>query len=118
MLYIQTELCELGNLADFLLTFGTTYNRLDEARLWKIIAELSNGLLHIHHSNVIHMDIKPANIFITVEGRLRIGDFGMASRWPRQASLGADGFDREGDREYMAPEILKGVYGREADIFR
>ncbi len=65
------------------------------------------------------MDLKPENIFITVEGRLRIGDFGMASRWPRPASFGdgSEGLDREGDREYMAPEILKGKYGPEADIF-
>jgi mitosis inhibitor protein kinase SWE1 len=58
-------------------------------------------------------------VFITVEGRLRIGDFGMASRWPRPISLGGagPGFEREGDREYMAPEILRGQYGREADIF-
>lgn len=43
----------------------------------------------------------------------------MASRWPRPASFGdgSECFDREGDREYMAPEILKGKYGREADIF-
>lgn len=43
----------------------------------------------------------------------------MASRWPRPASFGDDGkhLDREGDREYMAPEILNGQYGREADIF-
>lgn len=45
----------------------------------------------------------------------------MASRWPRPASFGDDGaqhsLDREGDREYMAPEILGGRYGREADIF-
>ena len=75
--------------------------------------------MHIHHQNVIHLDLKPANIFITIEGRLRIGDFGMASRWPRPASFGYNGesLDREGDREYMAPEILNGKYGREADIF-
>jgi serine/threonine protein kinase len=86
-----------------------------------IFLSILQGILHIHHQNIIHLDLKPANIFITLEGRLKIGDFGMASRWPRPASFDLDGdehgLDREGDREYLAPEILRGKYGREADIF-
>jgi mitosis inhibitor protein kinase SWE1 len=39
----------------------------------------------------------------------------MASAWPRQVT---GDFEREGDREYMAPEILRGVYGKAADMFR
>lgn len=42
MLCIQTELCELGNLADFLAEFGLKYGRLDEPRLWKMMSELGN----------------------------------------------------------------------------
>jgi len=41
-LYIQTELCEFGNFAHFLWEYGRTFPRLDEARVWKIIADLSN----------------------------------------------------------------------------
>lgn len=123
-LFIQTELCELGNLADFLLQFGKTYDRLDEPRLWKMSAEIANGLHHIHQSGALHLDLKPANVFVTKEGRLRIGDFGMATRWPRASSsssssgsIAGSGFEREGDREYLAAEILLGKYGPAADIF-
>lgn len=41
-LYIQTELCESGNLAQFLWEFGRVYPRLSEDRVWKIIVDLSN----------------------------------------------------------------------------
>ncbi|KAG9081228.1 isoleucine--tRNA ligase, partial [Ceratobasidium sp. UAMH 11750] len=106
---ILTEMCELGNLADFLVEWGERFARLDEPRVWKMASDLSHGLAFIHAAGVIHLDLKPANMFVTIEGRIRIGDFGMAARWPRPAS-DSDGFEREGDRDYMAPEILQGVY--------
>lgn len=118
-LYIQTELCELGSLETYLAGYGKIHDRLDEGRLWKILSEVANGLLHIHRCGVLHLDLKPANIFVTDEGRLRIGDFGMATRWPRLEAQSKEGggFEREGDREYLAAEILVGVYGPAADIF-
>lgn len=41
-LFIRTELCELGNLARFLWEYGREFPRLDEARVWKIMVDLSN----------------------------------------------------------------------------
>ncbi|KAF5370775.1 hypothetical protein D9758_001951 [Tetrapyrgos nigripes] len=116
-LFIWTELCEWGNFAHFLWEYGRVYPRLDEARVWKIIVDLSNGLRFIHDSGVIHLDLKPANIFVTREGRFKIGDFGMASLWPRPAHAAGSGFEREGDKLYLAPEVLQGQYGKAADIF-
>jgi serine/threonine protein kinase len=156
-LFIRTELCSYGNLANFLEEYGREHELLDEARVWKILAELAQGLAHIHSRGVIHLDIKPANVFITEEGGLKIGDFGLATRWPRVSAIsilrgaavetpGWDGeagedsiwtdgpnprrrackstgsepsdMEREGDREYIAGEILAGRYGPEADVFR
>ena len=57
--------------------------------------------------------MKPANVFITFEGTLKIGDFGMAAKLPVPQSA-----EREGDREYIAPEILaSSLYDTPADIF-
>lgn len=61
----------------------------------------------------MHLDIKPGNIFIKNSGELKIGDFGMASTLPIVNR------DLEGDRRYMAPEILNyGCISYTADIFR
>jgi mitosis inhibitor protein kinase SWE1 len=126
-LYIQTEYCEEGSLDLFLSDVGRK-GRLDDFRIWKIMLELSQvcspspsrtsstnhmqGLAHIHDSGYIHLDLKPANILITFEGVLKIGDFGMATAWPAQS-----GVEGEGDREYIGPEILLGQYDKPADVF-
>lgn len=60
----------------------------------------------------MHLDMKPANILINFEGALKIGDFGLA-----QACSESSRVDVEGDREYMAPEMLKGQVGQPADVF-
>ncbi|KAJ5102909.1 hypothetical protein N7532_003438 [Penicillium argentinense] len=110
-LYIQTEYCEEGSLDVFLAQAGLKA-RLDDFRIWKILLELALGLKHIHDQGFIHLDLKPANILVTFEGVLKIGDFGMATRWPAE-----EGIEGEGDREYIGPEILMGRFDKPADIF-
>ncbi|KAJ5730218.1 uncharacterized protein N7483_004726 [Penicillium malachiteum] len=110
-LYIQTEFCEEGSLDVFLAQAGLKA-RLDDFRIWKILLEMTLGLKQIHDEGFIHLDLKPANILVTFEGVLKIGDFGMAARWPAE-----DGIEGEGDREYIGPEILMGRFDKPADIF-
>ncbi|CAN8105775.1 unnamed protein product [Discula destructiva] len=110
-LYIQTEYCEEGSLSAFLGNVGSA-GRLDDFRIWKILIEASLGLQSIHEAGIIHLDFKPANVLINYEGQLKIGDFGLATQWPA-----ARGIEGEGDRRYIAPEILNGKYDKPADVF-
>ncbi|KAF3939327.1 hypothetical protein ABW19_dt0203277 [Dactylella cylindrospora] len=110
--YIQTEFCELGGLDNFLSDYGN-HGRLDPFRIWKIFTEISEGLHHVHEMGFLHLDLKPSNVLIGYDGSLKIADFGMATKWPASRSL-----EREGDREYLAPEVLqKHQYDRPADIY-
>ena len=114
--YLMTNFYENGNLDAFLLEHIVSKNkRLDDWRIWKIIVELCLALRFLHEScRVVHLDVKPANVFITFEGSLKLGDFGMSTRLP----LEDPNFENEGDREYIAPEIISdGVYDFRADIF-
>jgi mitosis inhibitor protein kinase SWE1 len=52
-LYIRTELCTLGNFARFLWEYGREFPRLDEARVWKIIVELSNVRRRLSHPQIL-----------------------------------------------------------------
>ncbi|KAF8422663.1 hypothetical protein EV426DRAFT_702477 [Tirmania nivea] len=112
-LFIQTEYCENGSLDKFLDKHGTK-GRLDEFRVWKIMNEICMGIKHIHDCGFLHLDIKPANVLITLEGTLKISDFGMATRWPAR-----HGIEREGDRVYLAPEVMQQGYryDKPVDIF-
>ncbi|KAI1868959.1 hypothetical protein JX265_006938 [Neoarthrinium moseri] len=110
-LYIQTEYCEEGSLDVFLADVGLR-GRLDDFRIWKIMLELGQGLQHIHNAGFVHLDLKPSNILIDFEGTLKIGDFGMAAALPVEK-----GPDFEGDREYLAYEVLRGEIDKPADVF-
>ncbi|KAH3684646.1 hypothetical protein WICPIJ_004402 [Wickerhamomyces pijperi] len=110
-LYIMTEYCENGSLSDFLVE--NRHKKLDEWRVWKILVEIAAGLKFIHSCDILHLDLKPANVLITFEGYLKIGDFGMATKYPI-----TDGFEREGDRDYISKEVIQEQkYSKAADIF-
>ncbi|OAD76015.1 hypothetical protein PHYBLDRAFT_4535, partial [Phycomyces blakesleeanus NRRL 1555(-)] len=109
-LFIQMELCESGSLAEYI---SHKDGQIEEDVLWNIIYELAKGLRDIHNAQVAHLDLKPSNILLDETGNLRIGDFGF--------SLQCSGEPRdirgEGDRRYMAPDLLKDHFDMPADIY-
>ncbi|CAO3696744.1 unnamed protein product [Umbelopsis ramanniana] len=110
-LFIQMELCNGGSLEGY-LAFEEP-DDLSEDRIWRIGYDIAMGLRDIHQANLIHLDIKPANILLDDLGSLKIGDFGLSTGWPVQSK----GYSEEGDRRYMAPELLQDLFDKPADIF-
>lgn len=45
------------------------------------------GLKHLHDNDMVHMDIKPANIFIGLDGLCKIGDFGLVLELSKVSNL-------------------------------
>ncbi len=67
---------ELGkSLQDYIL--GQT-NPITESFIIRVFSELSNGLREVHSQKLLHMDIKPANIYIRMDGSPVLLDFGSA----------------------------------------
>ncbi|CAI5535943.1 unnamed protein product [Closterium sp. Naga37s-1] len=80
--YLQMELCEGGSLRALL---DSLPHPLPEDQVWRFVRQVASGLDHIHSRGVLHLDIKPDNIFIDAHGNLKIGgDFGRAV-WEQRA---------------------------------
>jgi len=73
-LYIQTELCD--NSLEYMIQAQTFPNGL-EATAKTLARHVLEGLRSLHQHNVVHLDIKPANIFVK-NGVFKIGDLGHA----------------------------------------
>ena len=71
-----------------------------------IAEQLCRALGHAHAQSVVHRDVKPANILISAEGHVKVGDFGVA----RLAEGSQDGSNATivGTPRYMAPEQARG----------
>ena len=83
-------------LAQFSLT-------VQRACVWA--ADLARGLALAHRAGIIHGDIKPGNIFITQDDKVKLGDFGIA----RLASQACDSNRLKGTPAYLAPEQIQGA---------
>jgi eukaryotic-like serine/threonine-protein kinase len=78
------------------------------------VAETATALSAAHHKGVIHGDVKPANILITEEGRVKLMDFGMA----RLASRDSADSPLLGTPAYWCPEQIVGkAQDARSDLF-
>ena len=84
--------------------------KLDIRRRVELQREVCAGVAHAHQHLVVHCDIKPANIIVTLEGRPKLIDFGVA-RIQDVADARPEGFTRA----YTSPQRLNGAPATVAD---
>ncbi|KAA1262500.1 Serine/threonine-protein kinase PknB [Rubripirellula obstinata] len=112
-LFYIMELVHGGTVKDLLERQGSF--------AWPVVVELSrqicSALQHAHNHGVIHRDLKPGNLFLTRDGELKLGDFGIA-RDLHSSDLTSSGMT-VGTHAYMSPEQITGdlAISGKADLY-
>ena len=75
--------------------------------------QIANAVEHAHKQGVIHRDLRPANVFVTEKGVLKVGDFGTS----RFLEIAAHGTTVIGSPPYMAPEQFEGRAVFASDLY-
>lgn len=100
--YYTMEIVDGGSLKSVLKEHG----RLPWQDVIEIGWHICSALQHAHNQGIIHRDLKPGNLFLTKDGQLKLGDFGLALDMSG-AELTSPGVT-VGTYYYMAPEQIRG----------
>lgn len=94
-MYLVLEFCAQGDLYE---AIRHGHGPLETEHVRRFMLELVDAVAYIHSKEVYHRDIKPENIFLSQDGTMKLGDFGLATteKWSYEMTVGSD--------RYMAPE--------------
>lgn len=93
--YLVMEFCSQGDLYE---AIRNGHGPLQTEHVRQFMLQLVDAVSYVHSKGVYHRDIKPENIFLTKDGAMKLGDFGLATtdKWSFETTVGSD--------RYMAPE--------------
>jgi eukaryotic-like serine/threonine-protein kinase len=86
---------------------------VDVATVLDYTCQIANAVEHAHKQGVIHRDLRPANVFVTEKGVVKVGDFGTS----RFLEIAAHGTTVIGSPPYMAPEQFEGRAVFASDLY-
>lgn len=117
-IYLILEYCPGGTLAEYIKSKG----RLSEQMVQHFAQQLVEGLEVLHAEKIVHSDLKPANILLSLPPvgscrnvKLKIADFGFSRKLQadEKYTIGI-----KGSPLYMAPEVLRAQpYSSQADLY-
>ena len=114
MLYFAMELVDGTDVAQMMAVKG----RLSVEHAASITADVCAALHYAHVNDIVHRDVKPANVLVTKEGHVKVADFGIARTPPQDGPTMTTALT-PGTPEFAAPESLVSgmVTDHRADIY-
>jgi beta-lactam-binding protein with PASTA domain/tRNA A-37 threonylcarbamoyl transferase component Bud32 len=111
MAYLVMEYLPGITLRDLLKDYG----KLTPEQTLDIMDAVLRGLAAAHEAGIVHRDLKPENVLLADDGRIKIGDFGLARATTANT---ASGQALLGTIAYLSPELLtRGVADARSDIY-
>jgi len=111
MAYLVMEFLSGITLRDLL----TEHKILTSEQTLDILEAVLSGLAAAHKSGIVHRDLKPENVLLADDGRIKIGDFGLARAVSANTATGAALL---GTIAYLSPELVtRGVADARSDIY-
>ncbi|GAP86446.2 putative ste ste11 protein kinase protein [Rosellinia necatrix] len=104
-------------------TMLNSYGALPEPLVRSFVRQILEGLSYLHNRDIIHRDIKGANILVDNKGTIKISDFGISKKLEATNILSGANNNKnrpslQGSVFWMAPEVVKQTsYTRKADIW-
>lgn len=96
------EYADNGDLLAKIKHHKKTQKYIPEEEVLSIFIQIVSGLNRIHQLNIMHRDLKSANVFLNKDGRAQLGDFNVS----KIAQLGLN-YTQTGTPYYASPEVWK-----------
>ncbi|XP_020410762.1 serine/threonine-protein kinase STY46 isoform X1 [Prunus persica] len=110
-LCIVTEFLSGGSMYDFV---HKQTGALSLQFLLRVAIDVSRGMNYLHQNNIIHRDLKAANLLMDDNGVVKVADFGIARVQAQSGVMTAE----TGTYRWMAPEVIEHKpYDHKADVF-
>ncbi len=109
------EYCAGGDLAKLIRETAGRGELFSETFIWRVFVQVCLALQHLHANRVLHRDIKPDNVFLDAEGRVKVGDLGLGRLMSSQTRHARS---TVGTPLYFSPELCKeDSYDERSDVW-
>ncbi|OMJ94108.1 hypothetical protein SteCoe_2738 [Stentor coeruleus] len=112
-LCLVMEYADAGDLFQKIQFYQKKGTYMSERFIWGLIIQMARGIKALHELNIVHRDLKSANVFLTTDGKIKIGDMNVS-----KVAKGCLEHTQTGTPYYASPEVWKDVpYDFRSDLW-